>query len=657
MPKLSIEEKLALVKARLNSLDRDPSEEQLDFILHPINQVCYLKACPGSGKTEVVGIKAAYEIAEWKNYFSGIAVLSFTKNASKEIADRVKKYGGLNAVQHPHFIGTIDSWLHGFILHPHSHSICSYGGVLNDSKSGNRTKGDKSFMVLDNSTDADFLNNQSYHLNYKVEIKDNKGNVLTYPDGNPKLKDVPFYVTEYFLSHEDKPLSNVTREGIPSKLREQDLIAQKRKFYKNGFCTYQDAEYLCLKLLKENQGVLKLLAKRFPHIIIDECQDLSQNQLRLFHLLIENGVKILLVGDVNQAIYEFRRVDTTKLSAFISHNKFAEKQLTSNYRSNQKIVNVCVGLEKYNTGIEPQMNIIGNETELLSESCILWEYNVSELPNLPQKFIDFINSQNLNIETVKNRISIRRSAILSRAHSTLLYFRSQPTSELSKIEMLATGLECWASNPRTGKDMQNALQLIGKSISLLAYNGKGKHQHQFCPEDYSPMEWRNQLSDLITKVSNTSSKAYPLTGLTWKEWTSKLKVFLENYWSNFRSPNNNWDSVKAKIKSPNGSADKQVIDTIKANQKSYSEKIRMTTFHDVKGETLDAVLIVSAKDKKSKGGHFEQWLSEQPDEKEFVRFAYVASSRPKHLIIWAIPKVKNNQFISKIKTLGFEMES
>lgn len=61
MLNLSIEEKVALVKTRLNTLDRNLSEEQLDFILHPIDKACFLKACPGSGKTEVVGIKAAYE--------------------------------------------------------------------------------------------------------------------------------------------------------------------------------------------------------------------------------------------------------------------------------------------------------------------------------------------------------------------------------------------------------------------------------------------------------------------------------------------------------------------------------------------------------------------------------------------------------------------
>lgn len=147
MPKLSIEEKLALVKSKLQSLDRNLSEEQLDFILHPLYEACYLKACPGSGKTEVVGIKAAYEIANWNQKFSGIAVLSFTKNAAKEIADRVKKFGGTYATQHPHFIGTIDSWLHGYILHPFAHKATNYKGK--DS--------DKSYRLIDNEEKYDFL--------------------------------------------------------------------------------------------------------------------------------------------------------------------------------------------------------------------------------------------------------------------------------------------------------------------------------------------------------------------------------------------------------------------------------------------------------------------------------------------------------------------
>lgn len=630
MPKLSIEEKLALVKTRLNSLDRNLSEEQLDFILHPIDKPCYLKACPGSGKTEVVGIKAAYEIAEWKEKFIGIAVLSFTKNAAKEIADRIKRFGGTNATQHPHFIGTIDSWLHGYILHPFAHKATGYVGKNSD----------KSYRLVDNEERYDFLTPFQTVFSYN-------------PFKGAWVNDYYFECTNPVGLQSQSRTLDLTMVSLANK---NELQENKKKFLKAGLATYADAEFLCYYLLKRNEVILENVVKRFPIIVIDECQDLSNNQLEILKLLNQKGAIIHFIGDNNQSIYEFKKVYVEKINAFISDNKLTERLLTKNFRSNQKIVNVSIGLEKYNTGITP-IPVVGNEVERATKSCILWEYTVDEFSQLPQKFINHLKLINSTIQQPGSKIAINKSGILARAHATLSGFRSHPTSDLSKIELFANALNCWSNNPRTGKDMQNAMQQIGKSITMLAYDGNGNHQQQYCPDTYNQIEWRTQLSDLIVKATNATTGVYPFENLTWTKWISKLKVFLEDYWANLRSPSNDWDSVKAKVKSPSGYSTKLVIDTIKANQNTYSEKIRMTTIHDVKGETLDAVLLVSAKDKKSKGGHFEQWLSLNANEKEFVRFAYVASSRPKHLLIWAIPKVLNNQFKNKIMDLGFETEN
>lgn len=632
MPELSITEKLALVKTRLNSIDQNLSEEQLDFILHPIGNACYLKACPGSGKTEVVGIKAAYEIAEWKDKFNGIAVLSFTKNAAKEIADRIKKFGGTNATQHPHFIGTIDSWLHGYILHPFAHKAINYPGI----------NADKSFRLVDNEERYDFLSS------FKTVLSVNP------------YKDV--WVNEYYFECTD-PVSLQSQSRTldlttVSEENKKTLQANKKKFLKAGLATYADAEFLCYYLLKNNEGILKNIGKRFPIIIIDECQDLSNNQLEILRLLNQNGAVIHFIGDNNQSIYEFKKVYVEKINAFITDCNLCGKLLTKNFRSNQKIVDVSIGLEKYNTGSTPN-SIVGNEAERVAKSCILWEYTTDDFSQLPQKFIDHIKTVNTAIEKDELKILISKSGILARSHSILSGFRSHPLSELSKIELFANALNCWTNNPKTGKDMQNALHQIGKCISMLAYNGNGNHQHQYCPYIYNKIEWRNQLTDLLVKASDKATGIYPFADLTWSQWVAKLKPFLETYWPSFRTPNNDWNSVKGKIKSSNGNASKLLVDTIKANQNTYSEKIRMTTFHDVKGETLDAVLIVSAKDKKSRGGYFEQWLNENVGnkEKEYIRFAYVASSRPKHLLVWAIPKILNNRFINKVKLLGFETET
>lgn len=70
-----------------------------------------MRACAGSGKTEVVGMKAAYEIKKWKERNKGIAVLSFTNDATDVIKDRVKRFAGNNGT-YPHYIGTLSSFIH-----------------------------------------------------------------------------------------------------------------------------------------------------------------------------------------------------------------------------------------------------------------------------------------------------------------------------------------------------------------------------------------------------------------------------------------------------------------------------------------------------------------------------------------------------------------
>ena len=82
----------------------EKTEEQLEYVMTSIKENVFLKACAGSGKTEVIGLKAAYEMKKWNSYNQGIAVLTFTNDATDVIIDRVKQFTGRNAV-YPHYIG------------------------------------------------------------------------------------------------------------------------------------------------------------------------------------------------------------------------------------------------------------------------------------------------------------------------------------------------------------------------------------------------------------------------------------------------------------------------------------------------------------------------------------------------------------------------
>jgi DNA helicase-2/ATP-dependent DNA helicase PcrA len=626
MEDLTLADKLNDVLGRIDKLEIDLSEEQLDFIVNPAAASSFLSACPGSGKTEVVGIKAAYEFVHWDERFMGIAVLSFTKNAAKEISQRIKKYTLNDNKHHPHFVGTIDSWLHSYIMHPFGHRAGGYEGKNQD----------KSFRIIDNKERYDFL------IGYKTII-----NLKPYQDA---------WVNEYYyqcgstpvLESQSRYLSCV---GLSDEIKSA-MIYRKNKFLKAGFATYADCEYICYNLLKDDPVLLQLIVKRFSVFYVDECQDLSYNQLQIFQQLFDAGAKIHFVGDSNQSIYEFKKVSIEKIREFIKLNKLLEMRLTKNFRSNQHIVNVSDGLRssgKWDDGKQ----IIGLEKILFTECCLLWEYEEQDYKLLPQHFINKIEQINNSLEENSLKIKIDKSAVLARSHSSLSPLKNSRDGKLSKAELIASAINCWASSPRSGRDLQDALHQLGKALCQLAYKGEGNHQNQYCPQSYTNFEWRDLLYNLMTELNLNEHNIFPFGQINWANWVSSVKNVLERYWEKLKTPESDWESAKSKVRSPSGFAKMEVGEFFKSSQNSYSKKLRLTTFHDIKGETLDAALIISSDSKKSRGGHFEQWISGSINESEYVRFAYVASSRPKHLLIWAIPKGKNSSSISKIQKLGF----
>ena len=89
--------------------------------------------------------------------------------------------------------------------------------------------------------------------------------------------------------------------------------------WKFGFVTFDDLNCLAEKVLATNAGAR--IAKRFPVIFIDECQDLSGNELKVVDALKKWGCTIHCIGDLNQSIYEFKRVDPKEIEKYIQNYK------------------------------------------------------------------------------------------------------------------------------------------------------------------------------------------------------------------------------------------------------------------------------------------------------------------------------------------------
>ncbi len=126
----------------------EKSEPQLNYAFSAIDKHIFLKACPGSGKTEVVGLKTAYEIKRWDKEVGGIAVLTFTNSAADTMGEKVSQFAGTEKLPYPHFIGTFDGWLHGYIAHPFGTAITKHKAI----------NGDYSIRIVDHRSNNGFLN-------------------------------------------------------------------------------------------------------------------------------------------------------------------------------------------------------------------------------------------------------------------------------------------------------------------------------------------------------------------------------------------------------------------------------------------------------------------------------------------------------------------
>jgi ATP-dependent helicase/nuclease subunit A len=72
---------------------------------------------------------------------------------------------------------------------------------------------------------------------------------------------------------------------------------------------FLDLEEGALRIL-EREDLAGEIRSRFEYLLLDECQDTNELQLRLVRLLVKQG-RLLAVGDAKQSIYAFRDADVT----------------------------------------------------------------------------------------------------------------------------------------------------------------------------------------------------------------------------------------------------------------------------------------------------------------------------------------------------------
>jgi DNA helicase-2/ATP-dependent DNA helicase PcrA len=113
------------------------------------------------------------------------------------------------------------------------------------------------------------------------------------------------------------------------------------KLLETGHIDYPSVLYHALRILAEKPWVSKSLGARFSWVLVDEYQDSSLIQLKLFRWLHNGGAKLFLVGDLYQAIYGFTGVDVRSLRTFVADIGATTLPLSLTYRCGQTVCDVA----------------------------------------------------------------------------------------------------------------------------------------------------------------------------------------------------------------------------------------------------------------------------------------------------------------------------
>ncbi|TWI03833.1 UvrD/REP helicase N-terminal domain-containing protein [Luteimonas cucumeris] len=76
-----------------------------------------------------------------------------------------------------------------------------------------------------------------------------------------------------------------------------------------GAYTHSLGQVWALRTLQRQRLILRALVRRYPHVLIDESQDIGTVHQAILQELANAGTQVTLIGDPSQGIYEFAGAD------------------------------------------------------------------------------------------------------------------------------------------------------------------------------------------------------------------------------------------------------------------------------------------------------------------------------------------------------------
>ncbi|MFC1807611.1 ATP-dependent helicase [Candidatus Omnitrophota bacterium] len=299
-------------------------------------------AGPGTGKTELLSVRAANIIRQKKALPENLLILTYTNAAAKAMKERLVKILGPEGYD-----------IEAGTFHSFANSI-----ILDSDEAANYVQ-DKIQMAADKDEDIEQIKLLEY--------------ILDNTDGIDAIR--PFRAPYFYRRDIQSKISELKKDGIrPSEFREfvgtvksdgvyiEDKHIPRLKAlatiyklyeeYKNGNnkeifdargrYDLDDMIMFALEALEKEDELRRVVQHQYKYIMVDEFQDTNGAQLNLlFKLIHGDRPNICCVGDDDQSIYRFQGASVGNFK--ILKEKFSDIEVVSldkNYRSTKDIIDL-----------------------------------------------------------------------------------------------------------------------------------------------------------------------------------------------------------------------------------------------------------------------------------------------------------------------------
>lgn len=300
---------------------------QQERAVQAIDGANLLLAVPGSGKTTVLVARLGYMILCKGISPSNILVMTFSKQAAKDM--------------HIRFCNAFGEQLGRCVQFLTIHSVAN--GIVRQYSQTERRQLPR--LVEDNA---------------KIVRDVLKKTIDEFPSESD-IAEATAAIT--YIKNMSVALEDIAKQDFAlPKVREIYEI-YKDRLDQNRLMDFDDQVVFAVRILKCRPALLAEYRRQYPYICVDEAQDTSKIQHELLRLLVGDQGNIFMVGDEDQSIYRFRGAFPQALLDFKdTYTNPYILWMETNYRSTPEIVNIAASFISRNQNRYPKNMVAHRES-------------------------------------------------------------------------------------------------------------------------------------------------------------------------------------------------------------------------------------------------------------------------------------------------------